>query len=110
MFFCFFLDKLHEWLSILVDSQGTWRVDGPIVWTPELVRHLEASKRNIVLAMDHWIKRTLGSFVIEFAVYQTIIYSEEECTLFKGPRGKYLKSLKTWIKMILYEKRVMKLP
>lgn len=36
-FFYFFLDELHKWLSKLTDSQGTWRLNGPIVWTPELV-------------------------------------------------------------------------
>ena len=56
-FFCFFPCELHEWLSKLVDSQGMWRLDNPIVWTPELVKHLEASKDNIVWVFDHWIDR-----------------------------------------------------
>jgi len=38
VFLCFFLEELYEWLCKLVDSQGTWRLKGPIVWTPELVR------------------------------------------------------------------------
>ena len=47
-FFCFFPCELHEWLSRLANIQGAWRHDDLIVWTPELVRRLEASKYNIV--------------------------------------------------------------
>ena len=35
--FYFFLEELHEWLSKLANCQGTWRLNGPIVWTPKLV-------------------------------------------------------------------------
>ena len=94
----------------MADSQGTWRVDSPIVWTLELVQRLEASESNIMQAMDHWIDRTLGSFVTYFAIDRNISYSEAERRIFKGPRGKYLNSLKIWIKTLLCEKRVMQLP
>ena len=45
-FFYFFRDELHKWLFKLDDRQGTWRLDGPKVWTPELVRHLEVLESN----------------------------------------------------------------
>lgn len=60
--------------------------------------------------MDHWIDHTLGSFVTEFTIDRNIRDSEVEHRFFKGQRGKYLKSLKTWIKMSLCENRVMHLP
>lgn len=43
-FFYFFLCELHDWLSKLANSQGMWKIDGPIVWNPELAKCLEASK------------------------------------------------------------------
>jgi len=46
----------------------------------------------------------------EFTVDTSVSYSKEECHFFKGLRGKYLKSLNTWIKMLLCEKWVMQLP
>jgi len=61
-FLYFFPNELHEWLSKLVDSHGTWRFDVPIVWTPELVRFLEASRSNITWVIDHWIHYTLEAF------------------------------------------------
>ena len=74
------------------------------------MQRLEASERNITWAMDHWIDHTLGSFFTEFAIDRNISDSEAKCRLFKGPQGKYLKSLKTWIKFFLCDKRVMQLP
>ena len=54
IFFCTFPIKLYEWITKLADDQGRWRLDDPIVWTPELVRILEASKDKIACAVDHW--------------------------------------------------------
>ena len=74
------------------------------------MRRLEASEDNIACTVDHWLDRIIGGFIIEFAVDTSVSYSEAEHRFLKGPRGKYIKSLNTWIKMILCEKRVMQLP
>jgi len=42
IFFASFPIELYEWITKLVDSQGRWKLYNPIVWTPELVRRLEA--------------------------------------------------------------------
>ena len=104
IFFCSFLIELYEWIAKLADSQGRWKLDGPIVWTPELVQSLEASKDKIALSVDHWLNCVIGGFVTEFAVDPSISYSEVERRFFKGLRGKYVKYLNTWIKMLLCEK------
>ena len=107
IFFVSFPSELYEWIARLVDSQGRCRLDQPIVWTPELVRRLEASEDKIVRAMDHWINWIIGGFITEFVVDMIVGYSEGERCFLKGPRGKYIKSLNTWIRMLLCEKRVM---
>jgi len=38
IFFCNFPIELYEWLAKLTNSQGRWKIDSIIVWTPELVR------------------------------------------------------------------------
>ena len=68
IFFTSFPTELHEWIAKLVDSQGRWKLDGPIVWTPELVRRLEALGDKIVHVVDHWLDRIIGGFVTEFAL------------------------------------------
>ena len=42
IFFASFPSKLYEWIAKLTDIQGRCRLDKPLVWTPELVRRLEA--------------------------------------------------------------------
>ena len=79
----------------LEDRQGRWKLDGPIVWTPELVRRLEASEDKITCLVDHWLNQIIGGFIIEFVVDTSVSYSEAERRFLKGPRGKYVKSLNT---------------
>ena len=110
IFFCSFPIELYEWIVKLADNQGRWKLDGPIVWTLELVRKLEASEDKITHVIDHWLDHVIGGFLFEFAVDTPVKYSEAKRCFFKGPRGKYLKSLNTWIKMLLCKKRVMQLP
>jgi len=47
----------------LADDQRRWRLDGPIVWTLELVWRLEASKDKIAHVVDHWLDHIVGGFV-----------------------------------------------
>ena len=94
----------------MTDSQGRWRLDGPIVWTRELVQRLEAFEDKIARAINHWLDRVIGGFITKFAVNTSISYSEVEWCFFKRPWGKYLRSLNKWIKMLLCRKRVMSFP
>lgn len=68
------------------------------------MRRLEATKDKIAHAVDHWLDQVIGGFIIEFAIDTTVSYSEAESQFIQGPQGKYIKSLNTWIKMLLCEK------
>jgi len=76
IFFASFPTELYEWIAKLENSQGRWKLDGPNVWNPELLRRLEASEDKIAHVVDHWLYRILGGFVIEFAVDTSVNYSE----------------------------------
>lgn len=41
--FASFLSELYNWIARFTDSQGRYKLDQPIVWTPESMRRLEAS-------------------------------------------------------------------
>ena len=110
IFFSSFLIELNEWITKLANGQGRCRLDNPIVWTPKLVRILESYEDIITRIISHWLDCIIGGFVTEFAVDTSASYSEAERRFFKGPRGKYLKSLISWIEMLLCEHRVMRLP
>ena len=109
IFFMSFSTKLYEWIVRLADSQGWCRLDQPIMWNPKLVSRLEASEDKIAQAVDHWLDQIIGGFITKFAIDTTVSYSKAERRFLKGPRGKYIKSLNTWIKMLLCEKRAMQI-
>lgn len=67
IFFYTFPIELYEWIIKLADDQGRWRLDGPIVWTPELVWRLESSEIKIARTIDNWLDQVIEGFVTEFA-------------------------------------------
>lgn len=77
------------------------------MWTRKLVRRLEASEDKIARAVDHWLDRVIGGFITKFMIDTTVSYSEAERHFLQGPWGKYIKSLNTWVKMLLCEKQIM---
>ena len=76
IFFYTFPIELYEWLSKLTNSQGRWKLDSPIVWTPKLVRILETFDNKIARVVDHWLDQIMGGFVTEFAVDASVTYSK----------------------------------
>lgn len=63
IFFASFPTEMYEWIVKLADSQGRWKRDGPLVWTPDLACRLEASEDNIVHVFYHWLDRIIGGFI-----------------------------------------------
>lgn len=106
IFFASFPSELYEWIAKLVDCQGRCRLHKLIVWTSVLVHRLEALEDKIVHAVDHWLDQVIGGFITKFWVEMNVSYSEAEPHFLKGSRGRYIKSLNTWIKMLLCEKWV----
>jgi len=84
IFFASFSSKLYDWIVRLADSQGRYKLDQPIVWTPELVHRLEASKDKIARVVNHWLNRIIGGFITEFMVDMIVSSSEAERHLLKG--------------------------
>ncbi len=77
--------ELYEQITKLADYQERWRLDSPIVWTPKLVRRLEASEDKIPHSVDHSLDHVSGVFVKEFMVDSSVSYREAEWRFFKGP-------------------------
>ena len=87
IFFVTFSIELYEWIVKLADSVERCRLDQPIVWTPELVRRLEATQDRLACAIDHWLDRIIRGFITEFIVS----YNEAERQFLQGLRGWYIK-------------------
>ena len=60
-------------------------------------------------AVDFWVNGILQGYITEFAVETITSYSEAERNVFQGPHGRYLLSINTWIKMLVYEKGILQL-
>ena len=82
--FCSFPIELYEWITKLEDSQGRWKLDSTIVWTPELVHKLEAYEDKIARVVNHCLNCVIGGFVTEFTVDTLVSYSESKIRFFKG--------------------------
>ena len=62
---------------------------------------------NFTGAEDFWLDSIVAGFITEFAVDKTKSYSATEQEFLRGPRGRYIRSLYTSIKILLYNKGVM---
>ena len=88
-------------MDLEASRQLRCRLDRPIVWTLELVCRIETSEDKIAHVVDHWLDQIIGGFITKFAVNTLVSYCETKRRFLKGPQGKYIKSLNTWIKILL---------
>jgi hypothetical protein len=58
-------------------------------------------------AVDFWLDNIVAGFMIEFVVDTVKSYSVAEQEFLHSPRGRYIRSLYTYIKIFLYKKGVM---
>jgi hypothetical protein len=78
----------------------------PRNWTP-VVRQVNYVSNPTTRAIYFWSDRILGGYITKFAVYCIQSYSVAGRDFFKGLHGRFLKSLGTWIKMLLCENNMM---
>ena len=62
---------------------------------------------KITRAIDFLLYSIVEGFIIEFVVDTAKSYSTSEKEFLRGPRGRYIRSLYTYIKILLYNKGVM---
>jgi hypothetical protein len=62
---------------------------------------------KFIRAVDFWLDNIVVGFITEFAVDTVKSYSTAEQEFLHGPQGRYIRSLYTSIKILLYNKGVM---
>jgi hypothetical protein len=105
-YFCFFPELLQEWILRLKDTHPTNQIR-PVVWTAENIVRLERVNNKFTCIVDFWLDNITAGFITEFAVDTTKSYTAVEKYFLKGPRGRYIRSLYTSIKILLHDKGVM---
>jgi hypothetical protein len=101
IFFGNFPIILTKWLEILVENTGRYRTFVPRNSNPELVRKLNYVSNNTSCANDFWLSSILVGYIVKFAIDCTQSYSVIEMDFFRGPHGRFINSLSTWINMFL---------
>jgi hypothetical protein len=68
---------------------------------------LERVNNKFTCAVDFWLDNITAGFITEFAVDTMKSYTVAEKDFLKGPRGRYIRSLYTSIKILLHDKGMM---
>ena len=74
-----------------------------------MIHEVTKVSNSIFRAIDFWVDNILQGYITEFAVETITSYSEVERIFFQGRRRRYLLSINTLIKMLVYEKGVLQL-
>ena len=107
IFFVEFPVILHKWLWRLATRQTNSQRREAVEWNDQLVCEVTSVSNTISRAVDFWVDSILQGYITEFAVEAITSYSEVERKNFQGPRKRYLLSITTWIKMLIYEKGIL---
>ena len=100
---------LHEWLSRLKTWHTNFQRREAVEWSAQLIHELTSVSNPISRAADFWVDSILQAYITKFVVEVITSYSEDERKNFQGPRRRYLLSINTWIKMLVYEKGILQL-
>jgi hypothetical protein len=106
VFFCDFPHLLHEWLLRLKDNHPTIRIRQR-EWNHVEITQLQQINNKFTHKVDFWFDSIVAGFITEFAVDTAMSYSAVEQDFLKGPRARYIVSLYTSIKILLYNNDVM---
>ena len=74
-----------------------------------MIQELQENDNKASQAVEVWLDNILEGYITEFAVDTTKSYNEAEREFFNGPRDRFLLSLQLSIKMLVYEKGILKM-
>ena len=100
---------LHKWLSMLATRQKNFQRREAVKWSAQLIHEITNVSNPIYRAVDFWLDSILQGYITEFTVETITSNSEAERKFFQGPWRRYLLSINTWIKMLVYEKGILQL-
>jgi hypothetical protein len=108
VFFCDFPHLLQELILRLKDKHTTNQIQ-QLYWTPVQIQQLQQVNNKFTRAVNFWLDSIVASFITEFTVDTEKSYNAVEKEFLQGPRGRCIRSLHTSIKILLYNKGVMKM-
>ena len=109
IFFVEFFVLLHEWLLGLESRRTNFQTREINEWSDQLVQEVTSVSNSLSRAIDFWVDSILQGYITEFVVDTITSFSEAERNFFQGLRRRYVLSISTWIKMLVYEKGILHL-
>jgi hypothetical protein len=97
---------LQEWILRLKHNHPTNRIR-QLEWNLVETTQLQQVNNKFMHAIDFWLDSIVAGFITKFAVDTAKSYNETKKEFLKGPRGRYIRSLYTSIKILLYNNSVM---
>jgi hypothetical protein len=97
---------LQEWILRLKENHPTNRIK-QLEWNYVDIVELQQVYNKFTCIIDFWLDNIVAGFITKFAVDTAKSYNTTEQEFLKGPRGMYIISLYTSIKILLYNKSVM---
>jgi hypothetical protein len=97
---------LQEWILRLKYTHPTNQIR-LVEWTTENITHLQKFNNKFMCAVNFWLDNIIAGFITEFSVNTAKSYTIAENNFLKGPRGRYIISLHTSIKILFHDKGVM---
>jgi hypothetical protein len=71
------------------------------------IAQLQQIDNKFTCAIDFYLESIVLGFITKFVVDTAKSYNAIEKDLLKGPRGRYIRSMDTSIKILLYDKGLM---
>ena len=99
----------HEWLSNLETQQTNFQGGEPREWDPQLIEWLKRVNNPVLRVVYFCVDSILEGYITDFGIDTITSHSEAKKFVFQGQCSRYLSSLKTWIKMILCEKGILRM-
>jgi len=76
-------------------------------WTLVQIEKLQQVNNKFTRIVDFWLDSIVVGFITEFAIDTPKSYNAAKQEFLHGTRGRYIRSLYTSIKILLYNKGVM---
>jgi hypothetical protein len=108
VFFCDFPHVLQEWILSLKYKHPTKRIRH-IEWNIVDITQLQQVDNKFTRVVDFWLENIVVGFITKFAVDTTKYYSATEKYFLKGPQGRYIRTLYTSIKILIYNKGLIEM-
>ena len=74
-----------------------------------MIQQQKSTRNPVLRVVEFWVDSILEGYITEFVVDTLTSYSEAKIKFFQEPQGRYLTYLKTWIKMLVCEKGILRM-